>query len=113
MNLISADLPGVKVRTTHRLMADTFNNILKLGAGLKKKKKKKGKKVCYVVPEIPEYTSNIHTYTTSGVVINVFESGRVWHDFVFFRKRNEVKGLLLPPVPYTSSVRMLVNCMIY
>ena len=38
------DLPGVKIRTTHRLMADTFNDILKLGGGLKKKKKK-GKKV--------------------------------------------------------------------
>ena len=43
---ISAGLPGVKVRTTHRMNSDTFNSIVKLGAGLKKKKKKgKGKKV--------------------------------------------------------------------
>ena len=36
---------GVKVRTTHRMTADTFNSIVKLGSGLKKKKKgKKGKK---------------------------------------------------------------------
>ncbi|KAK3095694.1 hypothetical protein FSP39_017688 [Pinctada imbricata] len=37
-------LGGVKLRTTHRLNADTFNSIVKLGSGLKKKKKK-GKKV--------------------------------------------------------------------
>ncbi|XP_048247427.1 uncharacterized protein LOC124119712 [Haliotis rufescens] len=39
-------LGGVKMRTTHRMNADTFNTIIKLGSGLKKKKKgkKKGKK---------------------------------------------------------------------
>ncbi|OWF54471.1 uncharacterized protein LOC110444826 isoform X1 [Mizuhopecten yessoensis] len=35
---------GVKLKTTHKLQADTFKNICKLGAGLKKKKKKGKKK---------------------------------------------------------------------
>jgi len=50
---------GVKMRTTHKLSADVFNSIVKLGTGLKKKKKK-GKKVhamifvgavCLMVPQ--------------------------------------------------------------
>ncbi len=41
---LSADLPGMKMRTTHRMSTDTLNSIIKMGAGLKKKKKK-GKKV--------------------------------------------------------------------
>ncbi|CAD5122086.1 DgyrCDS10536 [Dimorphilus gyrociliatus] len=36
-------LPNMKLRTTHRLTADTFTLIKKLGAGLQKKKKKKRK----------------------------------------------------------------------
>ena len=43
--ILPAGLPDMKVRTTHRMVTDTFNSIIKLGAGLKKKKKKKGKKV--------------------------------------------------------------------
>ena len=43
--LSAEKMGGVKVRTTHRMTADTFNSIVKLGSGLKKKKKgKKGKK---------------------------------------------------------------------
>lgn len=42
---------GVKLKTTHKLQAETFNNICKLGAGLKKKKKK-GKKVRDIVVAI-------------------------------------------------------------
>lgn len=45
--LCLADLPGVKVRTTHRMASDTFNNLIKLGAGMKKKKKG-GKKVIII-----------------------------------------------------------------
>ena len=46
---ILADLPNMKLRTTHRMNTDTFNTIVKLGAGLKKKKKgKKGKKVSLI-----------------------------------------------------------------
>ena len=41
---ITADMGGVKMRTTHRMNSDTFNQLIKLGVGLKKKKKK-GKKV--------------------------------------------------------------------
>lgn len=39
-------MSGVKVRTTHRMTADTLKTIIKFGAGLKKKKKKgkRGKK---------------------------------------------------------------------
>ncbi|XP_025115558.1 uncharacterized protein LOC112576910 isoform X2 [Pomacea canaliculata] len=38
-------MPGVKVRVTHRMCTDTFNMIVKLGSGLKKKKKgRRGKK---------------------------------------------------------------------
>jgi len=37
-------LGGVKLRTTTRIKDETYKNICKLGAGLKKKKKK-GKKV--------------------------------------------------------------------
>ncbi|GFN94416.1 NACHT lrr and pyd domains-containing protein 9 [Plakobranchus ocellatus] len=39
-----AKLGGVKVRTSHQMTTDTFNTIVKLGSGLKKKGKKKGKK---------------------------------------------------------------------
>jgi len=35
---------GVKLRTTHRMASNTFNAIVKLGAGMKKKKKKGKKK---------------------------------------------------------------------
>jgi hypothetical protein len=38
-------LGGIKVLTTYRMKTDTFNSIVKLGSGLKKKKKKGGKKV--------------------------------------------------------------------
>lgn len=37
-------LPGVKLRTTHRMQEETFKEIVKLGAGAVKKKKGKGKK---------------------------------------------------------------------
>lgn len=40
----TAALPDVKLRTTHRIGAETLATIIKLGAGLQKKKKK-GKKV--------------------------------------------------------------------
>ena len=43
-HIFVADLPSMKLRTTHRMNTDTFNTLIKLGAGLKKKKKK-GKKV--------------------------------------------------------------------
>ena len=40
-----AKLPGVKIRTTHRMNSETFEALVKMGGGMKKKKKKKGKKV--------------------------------------------------------------------
>jgi hypothetical protein len=42
--LLSAKLKSVGIRTTHRLSADVFNTIQKLGVAVKKKKKGKGKK---------------------------------------------------------------------
>ena len=40
-----AKLSSIKVRTTHRMNATTFSNLVKMGGGMKKKgkKKKKGK----------------------------------------------------------------------